>query len=555
MSGPGSSKERVFESIPEELVQYYFDPDAAMIAHIRSVVETAAYRKFFGRTGENMAVVRKRLEKVEKSLASKDISAEDRVELEGIAAELRQTLTRNEQGDFTQPIGMLVAELEAQGLPAEGQKEIRDTLMARFHERGATGALRAYKNLSLIDTMGSYTSAITQIGDFASPMYNAGMYETGRALGKAITGKQRISSKELGLDDIAEEFTDPGKIGAAVNKIFSLTGLNYMNRIARDTFLNSAFEQFKKEATADSAKLKAKIKPMFLHETDSVVQDLLNDDITDNVRYLVIDRLLDFQPITKSEASEKYLTAGNGRLFFSLKSYQLKQFDLYRREIVTGLKSDSKQERIDALKNMTRLGMFLVLANASADELKDFLLGRESTLQDRVVDNILRLGGISRFVTWQARREGVGSAAAKQILPPFKLLDALTRDIYSFGDDKGFKSLDSVPLVGKLAYWRLGQGAEKKHDIWEIRYIKEKQRISKFEDRLEKAKDKKEFISENRDDFILSRRIKKFQSRLNRNKKLINKLESLKPSKKIHARIDLLKDRRSEMTRKFLGRM
>jgi hypothetical protein len=555
MSGPGSSKERVFESIPEELVQYYFDPDAAMIAHIRSVVETAAYRKFFGRTGEKMAVVRRRLEKVEKKLAGKNISTGDRIELENVATELRQTLAENEQGDFTQPIGMLVAELEAQGLDSEGQKEIRDTLMARFHERGATGAIRAYKNLSLIDTMGSYASALTQVGDFASPMYNAGLFETGRALGKAITGKQRISAKEAGFDDIAEEFTDSGKIGAAVNKIFKLTGLSKMNLVARDTFLNSAFEQFKKEAITDSAKLKAKIKPLFLNETDSVVQDLLNDDVTDNVRLLVFDRLLDFQPITKSEMPEKYLTAGNGRLFYSLKSYQIKQFDIYRREIVTGLKSDSKQERVQALKNMARLGMFLVLANATADELKDFLLGRESTLSDRVVDNILRLGGISRFVTWQARREGVGSAAAKQILPPFKLLDALTRDIYSFGDDKGFKSLGSVPLVGKLAYWRLGQGAEEKHDIWEIRYEKEKRRIKKFNDRLEKAKSKKEFISENREDFILSRRIKKFQSRLNRNRKLINKLESLEPSKKIHSRIDMLKDNRSEMTEKFLGKI
>jgi len=555
MSGPGSSKERVFESIPEELVQYYFDPDAAMIAHIRSVVETAAYRKFFGRTGEKMAAVRKRLDKAEEKLTGKGISAEDKIELEDAAAELRQILARNEQGDFTQPIGMLVAELEAQGLAPEGQKEIRDTLMARFHERGTSGAIRAYKNVSLMNTMGSVASAITQVGDFASPMYNAGLFETGRALRKAITGKQRISAKELGLDDIAEEFTDAGKIGAAVNKIFKLTGLSYMNRIARDTFLNSAFEQFKKEAIVDPAKLKAKIKPMFLYETDSVVQDLLNDDVTDNVRLLVIDRLLDFQPVTKSEMPEKYLTAGNGRLFYSLKSYTIKQFDIYRREIVTGLKSDSKQERIDALKNMTRLGMFLVLANASADELKDFLLGRESTLQDRVVDNILRLGGISRFVTWQARREGVGSAAAKQILPPFKLLDALTKDIYSFGDDSGFKSLDSVPLVGKLAYWRLGQGAEKKHDIWDIRYDKEKQRINKFNDRLEKAQNKKEFIAENRDDFILSRRIEKFQGRLNRNKRLINKLESLEPSKKVHARIDLLKDRRSEMTRNFLDKI
>jgi hypothetical protein len=76
-------------------------------------------------------------------------------------------------------------------------------------------------------------------------------------------------------------------------------------------------------------------------------------------------------------------------------------------------------------------------------------------------DNLLRLFGISKFVTWKAREEGVGSALVRQIAPPFKAIDAISKDIASAGNEKGLETPASIPLVGKLYYWWFGKGAEK----------------------------------------------------------------------------------------------
>jgi hypothetical protein len=82
-------------------------------------------------------------------------------------------------------------------------------------------------------------------------------------------------------------------------------------------------------------------------------------------------------------------------------------------------------------------------------------------LEDLAVDNMLRLFGISKFVTWKAREEGVGSAAVRQISPPFKFIDSLSKDINSAGDEKGLETIGSIPVAGKLYYWWFGKGREK----------------------------------------------------------------------------------------------
>jgi hypothetical protein len=78
-----------------------------------------------------------------------------------------------------------------------------------------------------------------------------------------------------------------------------------------------------------------------------------------------------------------------------------------------------------------------------------------------VVDNLFRLFGVGKFVTWQARTEGPRSAIVKQVAPPFKILDAVYKDVATAGDRKGLETTASIPLAGKLYYWWFGKGYEK----------------------------------------------------------------------------------------------
>lgn len=560
LGGLSATKARKLTKIPKELNKFYMDSDAALIHHIYSMTQAIEARKFFGKIPEKVAKIKNRLAKLNAEIVkmrkNPDPNAEQIDAYDDVAREYYRLINvYANQRDFSANIGAYVDELLInKKIDGSQQQELIEILTARFHEKGMHGVLQAYKNLSYIDTMGSITSAVTQIGDLAWSMYENGMIRTLKHMGKAALKRSRITKEDVGVERIAQEFADGGMLSNAVTKVFKLTGLEYIDAIGKETLLNASLEKFQADARKNPGKLKNKIRNIFEGEADSVIQDLLNNDITDNVKLLVYNKLLDFQPVALSEMPQKYLEAGNGRLFYMLKSFTLKQFDIYRREIYHNLASPDKATKLEGMKNLVMLSAFFVIANAGADEIKDWILGRETDFEDRVVDNMLRLGGISKFVTWKARTEGVGSAALKQIIFPVKFLDSLYKDVYNMGDDKGLETLASVPLVGKLAYWHMGRGTSKREDLWTIRFRKEKQRLNKINDRYEKSKDKTAFRAQYSKDLMDLRRINAVQGRLNTNRKLINRYKAKESTPVYKQKIKELEDRRIVIMEEYLNK-
>jgi len=552
--GPGSVKQRVFDTIPVEFNRFYMDSDAALMNHLHSMRKRIEARKFFGKVPEKIATAKQRLRLAETKLRETEQNDTDKIsDLKSRIAEYRAIIEKyKNQNDFTENIGSYIDELIVnKEIKPEQENTVKEILTARFNERGATGNWAAYKNFSYMDTMGSPISAITQIGDLAWSMYEGGVFPTLKNAYKSILNKSRITKKDVGVERIAQEFADADTLSKAVAFVFKWVGLEKMDSIGKEALLNTAFEKYKQEAAKNPMALKQKIRPIFENETDSVIQDLLNNDVTDNVKRLVYGRLLDFQPVGLSEMPEKYLTAGNGRVFYMLKTFTLKQFDIFRREVYQDLKNGNAKQKAEAMKRFVYLSSLFVLANAGADELKDWMLGRDTELSDRVVDNVLRLFGVSKFVTWKARTEGVGSALTRQILPPFKFIDALTKDVVTAGDDKGLKTIESIPIVGKLAYWHLGRGSNNENELWDIRLNKEKARLNKVNDRLERSDNKSKFYLENRADIAERKRINKMQGKLNALRKKSNQLKKMKQTQEIEQRIEKLETARTEIIKKY----
>jgi hypothetical protein len=467
MAGISATKERKLTAIPPELNEFYMDSDAALMSYIYSTRKAIEARKFFGKVPEKIKKLKQRLRRAEsrkRDLESKGLEEGARQVADDIFEYKQQLAKFADQRDFTENIGAYIVELMADGkIDPSKEGELREILTARFHERGARGLVKGYKNLAYIDTMGSPISALTQIGDLAWAMYEGGFIPAIKHAYKAAAGKSKVAREDVGITHIAQEFADPGTLGKAVQFVFKAVGLEKIDMIGKEALLNTALEKFQSQAKKDPATLKAKIGNIFEGETDAIIEDLKTGEITDNVRLLVYNRLLDFQPVALSEMPEKYLKGGNGRLFYMLKTFTIKQLDVYRNEVYKQIRSPDKKVKLQGLKNMARLSMYFVLANASADELKDFVLGRETSFSDRVIENFLRLGGISKYVTWTARREGVGTAAAKQILPPFKFIDALSKDITS--KKKGLRTIGSIPFIGKLYEWRFGRLSDRKKKV------------------------------------------------------------------------------------------
>ena len=206
---------------------------------------------------------------------------------------------------------------------------------------------------------------------------------------------------------------------------------------------------------------------VFGKETDDVLSALQKGDITENVKYLAFNKLLDMQPVALSEVPEMYLKAGNGRIFYMLKTWTLKMLDVYRNEAFSKMRS--KETFKEGFGNMLKLTATLAAAEMTSDQLKDWMLGRKTEFKDRLVDTLLKLTTFNRYSVSQAKQEGIGTAFTKKILPPTGLIDDIWKDASKILTNTDasievnkLRTIQDIPIGGKLYYWWLEKGADYK---------------------------------------------------------------------------------------------
>ncbi len=442
LSKTGNMKDRLIDYVDPLMNRFYYDSDAALIRYLGEVNDAVEARRFFGKSAKEPAV-------------------------SGGAPAV----------DIQDSIGFYVLDLVQRGLIKPSQeKEVRRILDARFNQTGVNGVVGFLKNMSYIDAMGSPISALTQLGDLGLSLYRLGPLHTMFHISKAMFGKG-IGPKELGVDKILEEYADHRTSMKALDKTFRWIGLGAMDMLGKRVIINGVLEKYQRQARM------AKPPKDFLDrlsytmgpEAPQTIQDLKDGKITENVKLLAFNELLDVQPVALSEMPEKYLSGGNGRVFYMLKSYQLKQMDLFRREAFQKLSSPKMGDKAEGVRRLVALAAALAFANGGADVIKNLFLNRPTYLPDVVVDNVMRLFGLSKYAIYDARNNGIASAAIKTILPPFKAIDSAYKDFGAVDFSKeGMDQLQgnfwkgeklelpsSIPFIGKLYYWWFGKGVEK----------------------------------------------------------------------------------------------
>ncbi|MDY6893814.1 MAG: hypothetical protein SVO01_00125 [Thermotogota bacterium] len=584
IGGPGNIQARKFETIPVEYADFYMDSDAALMQYIYSMTKKIEARRFFGKVPEKISKIKKnrainqtklvKLEQQSALLSSESSLSVEQQKLLDTQKEQMKTLRKTIkdydarlekyklQRDYTENIGAYINDLIIQGkLNKADEKSLRELLDARFHERGTTGIVHAYKNLAYIDVMGSPISALTQIGDLAWAMYVGkawtpkGFADTTKNIVRSLFNKSGITKKDLGIDRMAQEFADFDSLSKAVSKVFKAVGLEKMDSIGKETLINNAFSYYKRQVQSEVGRkqLLEQIRPIFGKESNNVINDLLANNPSDNVKMLLYSRLLDFQPVSLSEMPEYYLNGGNWRILYMLKTYTIKQLDVFRNEVYRKFKDGDATQKVEALGNMVALMAVLSLANAGADEIKDFLLGRETKLEDNVIENLLTIGGANRFVRMQARREGIGTAISQLALPPFRFINSLGKDIYTkdLFDPREARSIESIPLVGKLAYWNVGRGSNYRPSINEQDFNEAGKTFRKFKKDFEESKDKHSFLQKNKEQFIQMKTYENFNSSIRKISALINKLEKLDQTTNIRKRIGRLEAQQEKFRKRY----
>ena len=418
---PGNTKDRSIDIVTAEMNKYYKPSMQALISYIEGMNTSIESRKFWGFKSD----------------------------------------------DINQSIGALTADLVDTGvITPEQDAEVQEILRARFKAKGVTNKwLNLQKNVSYIYTMGGLNSAITQLDDISMSLYKAGLWNTVQSV--LHPNRPGLSREELGLERIGQEFVEASTSSQAVSTIFKLTGLDKIDAFGKNTLINATFNKFQKMAKNNEAELRARIEPVMEQETEQTIEDIKNGVISQNVKLLMFNELADVQPIALSEMPEWYLTSGNGRVFYMLKTFMLKRLDIFRNESFDRMRQGDVKT---GMRNLFRLAILMILSGAAKDAIIDMMFGRDFDVTDTMVNNLLGLAGISKYTLYKARDEGFSGFASSFLIPPvFASSSDLLSDIYKSlfskkgKDIKDYEIWKGVPLIGRFYYWWMGGGRTKEN--------------------------------------------------------------------------------------------
>lgn len=443
-AGPGNFKGRKTDVVSVDADQFYADSIQALIGYVESTNHAIEKRRFFGKFAVDM----------------KDVTG-----VPGVSNTLALDAS----------IGGLVSGMIDQGiLSRENQDEVISILEARFNQGIANEFINNFKSLAYLTSMGQVTSALTQFADLAFSMHENGVFNTLVAAGDAFTRNSKITRASLGIDNVAEEFKDVTKMAKLVNGVFKATGLHYIDMVGKETLVNAKFAKMQQEAQNNklSRKTQQLLETSFTPEQAAqVVADLSAGNKTPDTLFCVYSVLADYQPINLSEYPEAYLRNPNGRIFYMLKTFTLKQIESFRREGLDLIVKGSPAQKVEGMGRLMKLAGLFYLINIPVDWIKDFIMGRDPQMDDLMVDNIFKLMGFSRWHVWNFRyRSNPLETASLLVLPaapfiqyPFMDMQDSIRQI-SKGEDiepGQFNTWRILPIVGSPLYWHFGGGATK----------------------------------------------------------------------------------------------
>ncbi len=442
-SKPGNFKGRVTDVVSVDASQFYADSATALIGYITSTNKAIEQRRFFGKYV---------------------------VEQDGATPESSKMMALDAS------IGGLVDGLIADGLiSASQQEQVISMLSARFNYAASSSKIQAFKSLGYMTTMGQVTSAITQFGDLMFSLYENGAFNTMVAASKAAVRKSDISREDLGIENVARELdTDLATAAKLLDATFTVTGLRYMDMIGKETIVNAKFRKIAKEAKTGKVSQKTMqiIQTSFGAERAAdVLEDFAQGIKNADTMFAVYTVLADYQPISLSEYPQGYLENPNGRVFYMLKTFTLKQLESFRREGLDDIVNGNLQQKASGFRRLLHLAGVFYLGNIPVDWIKDWLMGRDPQLEDIMVDNLFKLMGISRWHVWNFRyRKNPIEFGLLLMAPPAPFMNYPAIDLYAAYEQlaKGediepgkFESWRMLPLIGSPIYWHAGGGADK----------------------------------------------------------------------------------------------
>ncbi len=455
---PGNLKGRKIVEIKDErMIDGYADPADALKNYVERTVQAVERRKFLYRNpnakGEEVGF------DGSKDRQGADLGIDMEVD-DSLAGQVAQRLLKDSDNFSNEDI-----------------EKLKEIIQARFSGKTVDPFIQGVKNLNYIQVMGNFGSAITQLGDLAYSIYFNGFDNTFKSLFNQKENFDFVKYFNL-KDHHIDAATSTGGLSSALDKVFTVTGLKKLDQLAKNTTMNASWKKYKAQAMKNSQALQDDLTPVFGKErAGRMVKELresnpASGELPKGVEELIWYKFLDLNPATLGEMPKFYNQSGNARIMYMLKSFTVKQFDVFREAAQKdidranqfykeGNKKQAAKAAADAISKIMGLGLVFGAANASTDMIKDTLYGRPIKRDELFEDNLWRLAGINRYIINKARREGPAKATLEMLLPPTAIFDRGWQDISAIVGDKEYKGamLQGTPL--DMVYWKYLGGLDK----------------------------------------------------------------------------------------------
>ena len=459
----GFTKARIFDHVPAHLLEFYHDPIESMIDYVHHANELIFQRELVGVSNRNvlleeLARAEERLEKAK----TDEKRAEILQEVHDIANDIRDI-----DVDTRAAVDKLLLNMD--DITDQQRKEVADMINARLNQKGTRGAVRALKNVSLMMTIGNPLSAITQLGDQGFNIMDNGFGGIA-GIAKALTGNALVNNFDI--ENVLREFSKEGGSSDILNKLMDWSQLKRMDTFGKESYMQGlmagikgqTFEQFQERFDAYGEFLEGDQDPeLRLREAYASIKEGAPNQ---NALYMMFSELAKRQPVSLSETSQQFLTAGNARIFWILKQFALRSLSSAVQDMRVGFAEGNKAQGI--MRAVGLIGL-LGLAGAGTDTLKDLLLQRNlESFPDAVINNVMNLLFLNRYSLERGldQKKPISTLIANNVmLPPVRLADDMVVDVWTtLQGDFSYKTMAHLPMFGRIAfeYTPMGQEAEGK---------------------------------------------------------------------------------------------
>ena len=489
---PGALKERNIQRVNSVMLsQFYSHPMEALTAHIYEMNEAIGQRVVIGhklRKAKMAELVRqeKKLEKSEEGSKERKRLIE---KVKGLRNYLFDVDNKNELNDSIS--NFIQAEISSGSLKGKNADEVLTILRARMMEKGIYGWTNTLRNVGLISTLADFTSLITQSSEVVFSMYRNGML---RSLAALVQTKE-ITAEMFDLRSAQYEWQQEGS-AKWVSKILKLTGFSAADIFMKESAMQATLGKWRSVARKGDAKSLTKFRkhwsPYFGEDVEILLVDLQSSEVTDTIKEMAWADLLKYQPLDVIANPIGYMTGGRTRIFWMLKTFQLRAVNALYRESVREMQKGNVAKGI---KNLMYLTFLMVMGGAGKDELRDLWLGRKTGLSDQLSNNLWNIFLMSNYEISNIGKSGHGPmwSVASKILPPDTIVDTIVMDVVKTAQGKpSYNTIKHFPVVGKVFHSRFTEAGRTK----------------------ESTRQKSQFLAELRDNVSNSRELRRIRNQI-----------------------------------------